>query len=75
MEWAVRKIQQNYRGRRKLTSRSAEKKKMDKLRQEYIGTKSSKARERWEADQYEIYREKIERELAEEERESHTKQK
>ena len=51
---------------------------MEKLRQEYLlERKAAKARERWEADQYEMmYREKIERELAEkkEREESHTKQ-
>ena len=69
MEWAVRKIQQNYRGRRgRLYFKDLlKKKKMEKLRQEYLlERKAAKARERWEADQYEmIYREKIERELAE----------
>ena len=69
MEWAVRKIQQNYRGRRgRLYFKDLlKKKKMDAMRQQYLlERKAQKARERWEADQYEmIYREKIERELAE----------
>ena len=67
MEWAVRKIQQNYRGRRgRLYFKDMmKKKKMDAIRQQYILEREAQAaRERWEADRYEMmYREKVQREV------------
>ncbi len=69
MEWAVRKIQQNYRGRRgRLYFKDMmKKKKMDAIRQQYILEREAQAaRERWEADRYEMmYREKVQREVDE----------
>ena len=69
MEWAVRKIQQNYRGRRgRLYFKDLlVKKKKDAIREQYIlERKAQEARERWEADKYEMmYREKIQREVEE----------